>query len=83
MPKRLSKTSKDANQLAAQIVALSTGQPVPKLSASKEKNPAAVALGKLGGSKGGKIRAERLSPKKRKQIAQKAAQTRWAKQRVE
>ena len=43
------------------------------------KNPAAVALGKLGGSKGGTIRAQRLSPERRKEIAQQAAQARWAK----
>ncbi len=43
------------------------------------KNPHAVALGKLGGSKGGKIRAERLTPEQRKEIAQKAARKRWEK----
>ncbi|MGH9826244.1 MAG: hypothetical protein ACREDR_23690 [Blastocatellia bacterium] len=41
------------------------------------KNPAAVALGKLGGSKGGKARAAKLSPAKRKAIARKAARSRW------
>jgi len=41
------------------------------------KNPHAVALGKLGGAKGGKIRAARLTPEQRKEIAQKAAQARW------
>jgi hypothetical protein len=45
------------------------------------KNPAAVALGKLGGSKGGKMRAERLSAEQRTQIARKAAQTRWKQSR--
>jgi hypothetical protein len=45
--------------------------------AKKEKNPAAVALGKLGGSKGGRKRAENLSPERRKEIAKKAAQERW------
>jgi hypothetical protein len=43
-----------------------------------EKNPAAVALGRLGGLKGGKARAEKLSPKKRSQIARKAAKVRWS-----
>ena len=43
------------------------------------KNPAAVALGKLGGSKGGQKRAENLSPEQRSEIAQRAAQARWAK----
>lgn len=43
------------------------------------RNPHAVALGKLGGQKGGKIRAERLAPDKRKAIAKQAAKARWAK----
>ena len=43
----------------------------------KEKNPAAVALGKLGGSKGGKARAAKLTKERRHEIAKKAAQTRW------
>lgn len=43
----------------------------------KEKNPAAVALGKLGGMKGGKARAEKLTPERRKEIAKKAAEKRW------
>jgi hypothetical protein len=41
------------------------------------KNPAAVALGRLGGAKGGKARAAKLSPETRKAIAKKAAHTRW------
>jgi len=41
------------------------------------KNPAAVALGRLGGLKGGKARAEALSPEKRSKIARKAAKARW------
>lgn len=44
-----------------------------------EKNPAAVALGRLGGLKGGRARAEKLSAKRRKEIAKKAAETRWGK----
>jgi hypothetical protein len=42
-----------------------------------KKNPAAVALGRLGGLKGGKARAEKLSPKERSLIAKKAAKARW------
>ena len=42
-----------------------------------KKNPAAVALGKLGGKKGGRARAAKLTPEQRKAIAQKAAQARW------
>ncbi len=45
------------------------------------KNPAAVALGSLGGFKSGKARAEKLSPEQGKEIAQKAAQARWGKQK--
>jgi hypothetical protein len=50
---------------------------------AKVKNPAAVALGKLGGSKGGKTRAANLSPEARKAIAQQAARARWAKIKAE
>jgi hypothetical protein len=46
---------------------------------AKEKNPAAVALGHLGGLKGGPARAKKLSKKRRKEIAQKAAKSRWGK----
>jgi hypothetical protein len=50
---------------------------------AEEKNPAAVALGKLGASKGGKARAEKLSPERRKEIARKAARARWDKKHRE
>lgn len=49
--------------------------------ATGEKNPAAVALGRLGGKKGGPARAAKLSAKKRQQIARKAAMARWAPRR--
>jgi hypothetical protein len=48
---------------------------------AKKKNPHAVALGKLGGSKGGKLRAEKLSEEQRREIARKAVLARWAKHR--
>jgi hypothetical protein len=51
------------------------GSPLPDKDAGK--NPHAVALGRLGGQKGGKARADKLSPAKRKAIAKKAAMTRW------
>lgn len=54
-----------------------SGEPLDEPDAGK--NPAAVALGKLGGAKGGKARAEALSPAKRKAIAKKAATARWSK----
>lgn len=75
------KTSSDINILASQIVAEATQEikEEPASTATKRKNPAAVALGRLGGLKGGKARAEKLSPSKRKKIAQKAAKVRWTK----
>jgi hypothetical protein len=45
----------------------------------EEKDPRAVKAGKLGGFKGGRARAKKLSAKKREEIAKKAAQARWAK----
>jgi len=51
------------------------GSPLP--DNDQGKNPAAVALGKLGGAKGGKARAKALSPERRKAIARKAAKARW------
>ncbi len=50
---------------------------------AEEKNPAAVALGRLGASKGGKARAKKLTPEQRSQLARKAAKARWAKKRRE
>lgn len=73
MLKRISKKQEDENTIAAQIAELTANQPM------WEKNPAAVALGRLGGLKGGKARAEKLSAKKRKAIACKAAKARWSK----
>lgn len=76
MPKRLSK-GRDPNSLAFRIVQESTGG-IPS-SPDPAKNPAAVALGRLGGLKGGKARAESLTAKKRSEIAKKAARARWQK----
>lgn len=82
MPARPSKRPKrprDVNQLATQIVRITTEQEADQPPAEKPKNPAAVALSKLGASKGGKTRAEKLSAVKRKAIAKKAAASRWNK----
>jgi hypothetical protein len=75
-PGKPAKGSGDVNQNAFRLVQEATGQ-TPK-TAPPEKNPAAVALGKLGGAKGGKARAAALSPAKRKAIAKKAARSRWS-----
>lgn len=66
---------RDINQLAKYIVDASTGNLPP--DTSPPKNPAAVAMGKLGGAKGGKARAEKLSARRRKEIAKQAAAKRW------
>ena len=89
MPKRTSKKSKprDISQLARAIVEEATGESLADHALPKalpeepphKKNPAAVALGKLGGSKGGRARAKKLTPEQRKAIAQKAARARWNK----
>lgn len=75
MPERSRNRKLDLNTLAKRIVDQSVGE-VPK-EAAPEKNPAAVALGRLGGLKGGKARAKSLSPQQRKEIAKKAALARW------
>jgi hypothetical protein len=67
---------RDPNQLAKMIVDMATGN-APVEPAGPVKNPAAVALGKLGGPKGGKARAKALSPARRKAIAKNAARSRW------
>lgn len=75
MPERSSKKAKeDLNQMAARIVDQASGR-------GEGKNPAAVLLGHLGGLKGGKERARRLSPERRREIARKAAKARWEKPR--
>ena len=75
MPKRSSKR-KDTNVLASEIVKEATNE---KEIDIQGKNPAAVVLGRLGGLKGGKARARKLSPEQRTKIARKAAQSRWQK----
>ena len=72
------KRPRDFNQLAKMIVDMSTGDAPPE-PPQPEKNPAAVALGKLGGAKGGAARAAALSPRKRSEIAKNAAAKRWGK----
>jgi hypothetical protein len=82
MPKRSSihRQPQDENQLAKSILDLITSEDT-EAEPKPQKNLAAVALGRLGGLKGGKARAEKLSPKKRKAIAKKAAEARWGKRK--
>jgi len=72
------KRPKDTNIRAKYIVELLTGE-VQEPNPYEGKNMAAVALGRLGGLKGGKARASKLSAKKRSKIAKKAAKKRWSK----
>ena len=78
MPDRSKTRPRDANALAFQVMLESTGQaPKTEPPQAKPKNPAAVELGRLGGLKGGAARAAKLTPKKRSQIAARAAKARW------
>jgi len=69
----------DLNQIAASIVERTTDSQSETPAPPNKKNAAAVALGRRGGLKGGKARAESLSPRRRKAIAKKAAAARWKK----
>jgi hypothetical protein len=76
----MKKRPRDPNQLAKSIVGIATGQiedrePTPE---EQGKDPAAVALGRKGGLKGGKARARKLTAAQRKRAAKKAALHRWA-----
>jgi hypothetical protein len=76
MPNRPSNRgsgAKDLNQIALDVVQQATGQ----TEKPQGKNPAAVTLGRLGGLRGGKARAQRLTAEQRQAIAKKAAQKRW------
>jgi hypothetical protein len=80
MPKRTRKTEKrpaDQNQLAKMLVDRLTGSEGPPQE-TPAKNLAAVALGRLGGLKGGPARAKKLTKKERTESARKAAKARWA-----
>jgi len=77
MPERSRKKSSDLNQFAKSIVDEVTMGDLQTRAIAEGKNPAAVMLGRLGGLKGGKARATKLSAEERKQIAQKAAKARW------
>lgn len=81
MQKKRKSSHADENEIAFDILQKSTSE-IPSLKIPT-KNPAAVALGRLGGLKGGKARAKKLSAKQRKAIAKKAANVRWLKSRNE
>ncbi len=81
-PAKKKPAAKDTQQIARSVLdaVVPDAGPTPNQdTAEPEKNPAAVALGRLGGLKGGKARAEKLTAKKRSEIAKKAAAARWSK----
>lgn len=83
MHDRSGKRPRDLNQLAASIVDDATAEERATDEGMPEdtRDPAAVALGRRGGLKGGKARAAKLSPERRQEIARKAALKRWADRR--
>ncbi len=83
MPTRSSKRKEtDPNVIAFLTVQRATGQLPAEPPTQDTRNPHAVALGKLGGAKGGKARAAKLSAKKRAEIARRAARARWSARRI-
>jgi hypothetical protein len=78
------RKNEDVNEIAFRVLReATTREPVPPTlitAAKKKKNPAAVALGKLGGKKGGRARANKLDPARRREIASDAAKARWHKE---
>lgn len=76
MPERPRKRPADLNRLAASIVEDSTSEE-PATEPQPEKNPAAVELGRRGGLKGGRARAERMTAEERRESAERAARARW------
>jgi len=76
MPDRSRKRPRDPNALAAQPAGETMGE-AESFDPDAGKDPAAVALGRKGGLKGGKARAAKLSPEQRAESARKAAQARW------
>jgi hypothetical protein len=88
MGKQRRKTRQDVTEIARSVVEKAIGEKLtpgkddekqPEPEKPDTRNPAAVALSKLGASKGGKARAESLSPRKRREIARKATRARWGK----
>jgi hypothetical protein len=75
MAERRKKRPRDPLALAKLIGDIATGQIEDR--EQNDRNPAAVELGRAGGKKGGRARAERLTPERRRQIAQAAAKKRW------
>jgi hypothetical protein len=82
MAKKRPSLKKDMNEIAFAVVQASIGEgPRPMPPGKREKNPEAVRRGSLGGKKGGRSRAKKLTAQQRSRIASRAAQARWARER--
>lgn len=77
MPERSRNRPRNPNELSKFVLDIATGEREDTELLDDGRNPAAVALGRLGGLKGGKARAEKLSKKRRADIARRAAMARW------
>ena len=80
MPEARPKRPRDPNQLAKLIADIATGETDDRLVTDDGRDLAAVMMGRLGGLKGGRARAQLLSPERRSEIARKAAAARWSKE---
>lgn len=78
MPERSRKRPRDPNQLGKLVVDIATGE-ASEAAPDAGKDPAAVALGRKGGLKGGKARAEKMTAEQRSESARRAARARWSK----
>jgi hypothetical protein len=77
VPDRSRKRPRDVNELAKQLVDEATGE-APPFDPDAGKDPAAVALGRKGGLKGGKARAAKMTPEERSEAGKRAAEARWS-----
>jgi len=86
MPDRSRKRPRDPNQLGKLVVDIATGEVVDVTKEDIDiiltQNTAAVELGRKGGLKGGKARAESMTPEERSEAAKRAARARWGKNRA-
>jgi hypothetical protein len=87
MPKRISKSARpsDINQAAFQMVRRSTGTDIPEPHPAKVSDAVSrvmAAMGRRGGKIGGKRRLTTMTPEQRREVAVKAAKTRWAKHKI-
>jgi hypothetical protein len=84
MAEKHPKRPRDLNQWAKRMVDIATGEVSDRELTPEEqgKDPAAVSLGRRGGLKGGKARAEGMTPERRVEVARQAANARWAKRPV-